>query len=364
MICMVPGVAYSQAGYESLTVLGPGEARKVDKAIARGLTWLAKQQEADGSFPTDDNAEPAITSLCLFAFLACGHLPGEGEHGELLEKGVDFVISCQKGDGSIVQLPPPLEHAAGSPTQTGPYAHAISGLLLSELYGMTSDVRSTRMRTAIEKALSYSRQLQTQPKRNRKDLGGWRYLYPINDMNSDLSVTSWHLMFLRSAKAAGFRVPSEWIDEAFGYVTRCYDEAHQTICYGTHSSERSYNSRTMAGAGIVSLAMAGQHETPMARRTGRWLLSRPFDSKPKHGRKKEHFYYAAFYCSQAMFQLGGEYWRKFYPVTVQTFLANQKRDGQWSDQSEMGRKYGGTLITALAIMTLTPPYQMLPIFQR
>jgi len=142
MICMLPGVAYSQVGDESLTVLGPGEARKVDKATARGLTWLAKEQEADGSFPTDDNAEPAITSLCLFAFLACGHLPGEGEYGESLEKGVDFVVSCQKGDGSIVQLPPPLKHVAGSPTQTGPYAHAISGLLLSEVYGMTSGDRA------------------------------------------------------------------------------------------------------------------------------------------------------------------------------------------------------------------------------
>jgi len=51
--------------------------------------------------------------------------------------------------------------------------------------------------------------------KEEKNVGGWRYLnkrYPhLND--SDLSVTGWQLMFLRSAKNAGFDVPEKNIND-------------------------------------------------------------------------------------------------------------------------------------------------------
>ena len=51
--------------------------------------------------------------------------------------------------------------------------------------------------------------MQLWPKDSPADRGGWRYIHDLDDVDSDLSVTGWQLMFLRSARNAGFEVPNE-----------------------------------------------------------------------------------------------------------------------------------------------------------
>ena len=51
------------------------------------LGWLATQQADDGSFPTLPQAQPAVTSLCVLAFLSRGHQPGLGPYGGADGKG-------------------------------------------------------------------------------------------------------------------------------------------------------------------------------------------------------------------------------------------------------------------------------------
>jgi hypothetical protein len=111
---------------------------------------------------------------------------------------------------------------------------------------------------------------------------------------------------------------------------------------------------------FLELAMAGQDETKMARQTGQWLLQRGFKSPSE----VERFYVTGFYCSQAMFQLGGDYWSEFYPMLEQAPLPLQRPDGQWDVKRSVGSEYGGVLTNALAILALTAPYQLLPVLQR
>src|SRR6267142_2630280 len=59
-------------------VLSPGEWRRLDLAVDRALVWLAAQQRPDGSFPTLTQGQPGVTSLCVLAFMAHGHVPGDG----------------------------------------------------------------------------------------------------------------------------------------------------------------------------------------------------------------------------------------------------------------------------------------------
>ena len=82
-------------------------------------------------------------------------------------------------------------------------------------------------------------------------------------------------MFLRSAKNAEFDVPKQYVDDAVGYVDRCWDPQMGVFFYKNAGSERRW-SRGMVGAGILSLAMAGQHDKPIAQRAGDWLLTNPF----------------------------------------------------------------------------------------
>ena len=114
------------------------------------------------------------------------------------------------------------------------------------------------------------------------------------------------------------------------------------------------------------MSLGGQHQTEIAREAGDWLLRHPFDRyrvkvPPK---KPDRFFYGAFYCSQAMFQLGGRYWAEFYPVMVKTLLDHQRKDGSWDPELPSDNIYGNVYSTTMAVLAISPPYQLLPIFQR
>jgi hypothetical protein len=344
-------------------VLTPSEWERIDHSVDRSLIWLARQQRSDGSFPTYESGQPAVTALCILAFLSDGHLPGEGPYGDAIDAGIDFVLSCQQPEGFISYMPIPAAHATNNPAHTGMYNHAIGGLLLTEVYGMLGKERSSQIRPAVEEAISVIRTKQLEPKENRLDRGGWRYIRRYNEIRSDLSVTSWQLMFCRSAKNAGFDVPAEWIDEAMAYVIRSFDHQQGIFLYALHGSDRTY-SRGMVAAGTLSLSLGGRHDTPMARAAGNWLLRHPIVNYMDTVGHLDRFHYSAFYCSQAVLQLGGHYWEFFYPRLVQALLRNQSPEGHWQLEGGGDDIFGNAYTTALTVLALTAPYQLLPIFQR
>jgi hypothetical protein len=353
-------------------VLSDDEWQRVDKAVQRGLDWMAAQQQEDGAFPTRETGQPGVTSLCLMAFFAHGHLPGKGQFGPRLEKATDFVLSCQKENG-LISVPgtdaPTVELSNASGYGTCPaYNHAISSLLLSELYGTGSAPQAERMEKAIKKALAASLLMQRWPKDKEADKGGWRYLDDRDESDSDLSVTGWELMFLRSARNAGFDVPKAAIDDAVAYVRRCYSKEYGTFQYWIDRGDG--RSRGMAGAGILALAHAGYHDSPEAQGAAEWILKQkfePYNEKVQFNtdRTLDHYHFAVFSCCQGMYQLGGRYWKEFFPKIVPVLLANQQEDGSWPpDSQKWDAPFGSAYTTALVVITLGAPNQLLPIFQR
>lgn len=343
---------------------------RVEKAVDRALAWLADREAANGAFPAYPSGQPAITSLCAMAFLSRGHQPGIGAYGQGLNKAIDFVLSCQRDDGVFSYQEPGPMHQDKEASHTAVYNHAISGLMLGEAYGQISGARAKRVKTAIELALKFSLELQSRPKR-LLDKGGWRYLAAFpSGINSDLSVTGWELMFLRSAKNAEFPVPEKSVKEAIDYVHEMWDPASGAFNYALPTDPRigPRITRGMTGAGILCLSMAGQHETIVARSAGTWLLEHPFqyfgETVPRNGRD-DRFLYSVYYCSQAMAQLGGRYWERFFPKIVELLLENQAQDGSWPSEPNSGDGiFGNAYSTALAVLSLTPPYQLLPVYQR
>lgn len=355
-------------------VISDRQRRMVDRSVDRALQWMAARQQRDGSFPATADAQPGVTALCVQAFLTRGHLPGSGPYGEAISSAVDYILDTQKPSGVIaLQVPSdpnPARFLLSS--RTAMYNHSIAGVALCEVYGMSDAAASERIRTAIEKALAFTRRKQIAHKRHPGDKGGWRYLRQGEEPeDADLSVTSWQLMFLRAAKNAGFHVPSEQIDEAMAYVVRRFDRSVGTFEYVRNSSQgaakrramrTTRHTRAMAGSGILSLALGGMHDTAMARSAGQWILRNNFD-RYNQGPGGDRYHYGAYYCSQAMFQLGGEYWRQFYPRLVRVLVANQNRDGSWGPESG-STHWGVAYSTAMAVQALTVPYQLAPIYQR
>lgn len=343
-------------------VLSDNAWTEVERAVDRGLAYLAGQQLPDGSFPTHSSGQPAVTSLCVMAFLSRGHAPDNGPFAETLERAIDYVLSTQREGGMLCRDNPVGTWGQNLATHTGLYNHAIAGTMLAEVYGAAISDRNPKIRRAIIDAIAFTRRIQSAKKQKEIDRGGWRYPVPYRTNDSDMSVTSWHLMFLRSAKNAEFDVPANYVEEAMAYVRRHFDPNSLGFIYA--ESERR-SSGGVVGGGILALALGGEHESAMARQGGDWILAqqpRPYNRGGNHG--SDRYHYSIFYCSQAMFQLGGKYWAQFYPPLAATLTANQKANGAWPAEAIRDGIYGDCYSSSLAILSLTPPYQLLPIYQR
>lgn len=314
----------------------------VDKSIDRALAFLAKSQLRNGSFASSMPRNTAISSLCVMAFLAKGHVPGSGPYGDVINLGVDYVLTEAKPNGLVV----------GDPSTHGPmYSHTIATLMLSEVSGMLDPNRQAKLDDALAKALKVTVSAQKMPK-NKVHQGGWRYQHTSND--SDISVTGWALMSLRSARNNGAAVPKECIDEAVRFVMnlRAPDGG-----FGYTGPEAPGLART--GTALLCLELCGRHRDPAAIGAGEWILKglpRQFGGG--------HFYYGMYYCSQGMFQLGGHYWERWAENMYAMMLKFQRSDGSWplgvSNEAAAGPCYS----TAMGVLAMSVSYRQLPIYQR
>jgi len=354
-------------------VLTAEKWKQVDKSVERALAWLITQQQADGSFETRDMGQPAITSFGLMAFLAQGESPIDGKYQPQLEKAVSFIASQQKANGLISHQAPsavPIPRSGVSP-ELGVaivYNHAISSLALCEAYGQCGPEQSKKLQPVIEKAIAATLEMQGWRGKQKHNVGGWRYLEK-HSLDSDLSVTGWQLMFLRSAKSAGFDVPKRSIDAGVAYVERSFIKDLNRQVYGYQLESGNHGcTRAMAGAGVLAMAHAGKHDSKEALASGEWILAHDFsnynDDTPNYGRWLcDRYHYGAVLCSQAMYQLGGKYWEQFFPPLVDTLLANQTAGGAWPPEKRE-IPYGSCYSTSLCVLSLSVPNQLLPIFQR
>ena len=378
--CVLSGIAVAQDAAPELppviatsgslySALPASEWTRVESSVDQGLAYLASVQEEDGRFPGEEVGQPAVTSLAVMAFLSRGHMPDEGKYGLQISKAIDFVLTTQKRRGyfSLLPVAPPASHM--TPAQTVTYNHSIAGLMLGEVYGMTKGERSTRIEAALTNALIYHREVQTQQKEKPSDSGGFRYGYPEGpNASSDMSVTGWALMFLRSARNAEFNVPKQYFDEGLDFVERCYEldpalHDNGIFRYRPLESDPQGNAQISlpnTASAMLTLILGGRHEHVGVRGGVAWFQARPYPKPWQEG----YFYLSSYYTSQAMAQVGGDSWNQIFPQIAANLLAEQSKDGNWPPGGGTERTYGPCYSTSLAILSLTPAYQLLPIYQR
>jgi hypothetical protein len=236
----------------------------IDDSIARALAYLSAEQQPSGAWLTDAWGEsPAITSLAVMAFLAAGHVPGEGPYGEQINKGIRWVIDQQQPSGLLIRRA----------QSHGPmYDHGIATLMLAEVSGMVDEADAPVVRRTLEKAVRLILQSQAVRKIPRHQ-GGWRYQF--DSLDSDLSVTVWQVMALRAAKDIGCDVPAESIDAAVDYVKKCEDRRQRGFGYQPGNG----TTPTMTGSGITCLEVCGTHQTEEALAAAQWLLDHPLNEE-------------------------------------------------------------------------------------
>ena len=311
---------------------------KTQEAINKGLSYLAGRQNADGSFGEGEyRGNVAVCSLCGMALMAAGSTPGRGKYGRAVSRTVRFTLSHAQ-DSGFIQAP---EWSSRGPM----YGHGFATLFLAEVYGMWPD---SEVREKLSKAVKLIINVQNSE-------GGWRY-FPRPE-EADISVTVCQVMALRAARNAGIDVPSETIDRCIEYVKRSQND-DGGFMYMLRSSDLSRFPRSAAG--VVALYSAGMYEGEELRK-GLDYLMQHLPGKGAVG-SESHYFYGHYYAAQAMWLVGGDYWRKWYPAIRDVLLERQRKseeeDGSWFD--DISPEYG----TAMACLVLQMPNSYLPIFQR
>ncbi|MDB5338920.1 MAG: Prenyltransferase/squalene oxidase [Planctomycetaceae bacterium] len=330
------------AGGLQLAQPAAGRRQQIDQAIVKALDFLAQQQLPSGAWSSDEiGPSPACTSLAIMAFLAAGHVPGEGPYAIQIERGIRWVVSQQSPNGLF------LDRGTHGPM----YTHGICSLMLAEVLGMTPQDSATPVRKALERAIELILIAQD-VRKDARNAGGWRYL--PNSTESDLSATGWQLLALRAAKNVGCDIPADCIDRAVGYVKKCAVPGNEGFGYQPSVG----TTPVRAGTGILCLEICGEHHSAEALGAANYLMKRPLMSRDAF------FYYGVYYCTVGMFQIGGQHWEVVRDHLEPLILSLQLPDGRWEPQQNEENRAGMIYCTSMAVLALSVEYQYLPIYQR
>lgn len=352
-------ISYSVAGWlcaqeaEKADQTGnPFKKDEVDKRIEKGVKFLITKQKPDGSI-YDRGNHTTMTSLALMAMAAVGNQPvNPNEAGKSMQRALDFVLQedRQSETGYF-----------GAKDGSRMYGHGITTLTLSEMLGMGLDEKQDqKIRKSTQKAIDLILRSQKVPK-SPSHQGGWRYSPDSRD--ADLSATIWQLMSLRSAKNAGLNVPSSAIEDAIGYLKRSYwstiDSKGEPVNKksGFAYQPGGHPEYTTTAAGLLAMQVCGQYESPFVKGAADWLL----ENGPNTSRK--FFYYGTYYYSQAMYQRGGDHSKEARKKVEDILKKLQRENGSWHGSGSEGSA-GEIYSTTMAILALAVKYHYLPIYQR
>ncbi|TWT67295.1 terpene cyclase/mutase family protein [Allorhodopirellula solitaria] len=325
----------------------------VDHAVDRGVEALLRQQSDDGSIADRSNAT-AITSLAIMALSCVGAVAGDGtDRGRALDRALEYVLLPRNRTGGYF----------GRQDGSRMYGHGITTLMLTEVLGMGSSIdQNERIHAALAGAIELILKSQAVAK-PRNMQGGWRYTPEARD--SDLSVSIWQVMALRSAKNDGLRVPADAIEKAISYLENSFTspvnsegiprEPVNGFAYmpGTYSP-----TFTMTAAGMLAMQTCGRYDSPLVAGAAKWLLDHP----PRNNDR--FFFYGMYYYAQGMHQAGGEAAETATRLTRELLLRIQTRAGHWVSEDGEERNFGIVYATSLAILSLGVRYHYLPIYQR
>lgn len=330
------------------------EVDEVQAAVDRGVAYLLSQQDDNGAISQGDRHRVATTALSAMAMLGVGHQPTDPTpEGRAIRQAIDVLLDpdLQTADGYF-----------GSTDGSNMYGHGIVTLLFGELAGMgVNEETDTRIREALELGIDLILRSQDVEKNETYD-GGWRY--SPGSADSDLSISVWQVMALRSAQSAEVDVPAKAIDRAIAFLERSF-QAEPGSGVGPTPPMGRFGYRPNAGredftfsttsAGLLAMQVCGQYDAPEVIAAAEWLINQPIQPNSRW------FYYGLYYYAQGMDQRQGDYAQLAQRRVESALLALQRDDGSWHGANDAADP---VYATSMALLSLSVRYHYLPIYQR
>lgn len=323
-----------------------GGTTLTEASVARGLRWMAAQQQSDGRWRLDGGvrSDSAATSLALLPYLGAGQTHLTGRYKDVVSKGLRWLVDHQKDDGDL---------RAGSRGNAGMYTHGQGAIVLCEAFLMTGD---EELRIPAQKAIDFIVEAQYPD-------GGWRYR-PNKECRphervGDTSVVGWQLMALQSARAANLNVPEETFELASHYLDSVQ---HQDGALYGYQPRQGVKQTMTAEALLCRIYLGWTKDNPALMEGAQYLVDNHMPSK---GATNMYYWY---YATQTFHHVGGPLWNR-WNLRMRDILVNtQEKGGQhagsWAPRGGHSHAGGRLYMTALATCSLEVYYRHLPIFRQ
>jgi len=331
------------------------DPEKNEAAVEKGLSWLAKHQNPDGSWGTYEQSKYAFTALATLAFLARGETPVSAKYGQTIIKAIKKLIFYSEtilggkrkrayiGDGRS-------------------YSHPVVAYALSEAYGIT---KMPKVKKAMDLAVQvvidninkrgsfgyYYDRIPRIQSQDRDPFTGKLKKGKVPEPPCDLSYAGWNYQTLKAAFSAGCRLKG--LDETVELAIKGLK--HHSL----PTKEGGFGIRPgskadfgMTSVGILCMGLLGEGNSKEAKKAFKWMkvnnkrgmqtCSWRYNDKvhKEYPKAFEQAIYTWYYQTQVLFQTTkgrGGVWRKWNDAFSRALLREQNSDGSWSTPAE---KYG------------------------
>ena len=319
-----------------------------EESVLKSLRWLKGAQASDGSW--GEKNKPAMTGLALLAYFGHCETPASEEFGESCMKGIVYLVNLgAKNEGKM---------ASNFVENSWPYEHAIATYALGEAATFCKELKINvpLLMETTEKAGQFIID-------NQHENGGWAYRYLKKGGTVDVSVVGWQIQALKACSHTDikFKGMRSSIDKGLKYLVTCQNE-NGGFGYSGKAPGGGKKYFTLTGVGMLCHQMWGKGGASEVRKAAKYIKENTkFDYNTT-----DSDLYCHYYESQAMMQMGGEYWKAYNDLFRDQILNNQDSDGSWKPPGDPGVEQllggdgqGKVYRTCLATLMLEVYYRFL-----
>jgi hypothetical protein len=347
-----------------------------ESAVDAALRWFKRHQSPNGmwdaeKYPanchetpkcepgrnhTGSDTEVALTGYAILCFLGAGYdHKTPNKYKVTVEKGLDYLVSIQKGEGAL-----------GSRN----YEHAVATMALAEAYAMTNDAA---LRQPAQNGINVLLARQARDGKGDEAYAGlgWNYTTPTPERN-DASVTGWCVMALKSGLAGGLNVghgmhgAKTWLKRAWEASNpdwKKLNDPYKDVSLFHYTwdavADQAKGHDHMAPVGALCAVFLGHHAGDVMLES----LCNYVMRKQVPTRYPCNTYYM-YYNTLAIFQAGGDRWKTWNGSVRDLLVAAQRKgegcyDGSWDYEGTAfhGHEVGRVLSTAYCCLSLEVYYR-------
>lgn len=216
-----------------VVMLGAGHLGRADvpekyqPAVQKGLEWLAKQQNKDGSWSgRAQSADVDATAMAGLALLMEGSTATNGKYAEPIRKAIEWMRdNCQDGaDDGLIGSRNRLDRTNYMVGQASAVLFLACARARAEkidgkgLEARLAKARQRELDDVIKRAVQFIAKAQS-------STGGWFYISAKEAQDQEeASSTMPQVLALRAARLAGIELPKETLPKAFAYLEKMTTE--------------------------------------------------------------------------------------------------------------------------------------------